>query len=93
MNELQRRFFEHMADMQEVCVQCCMIEHKCFDKKVEEMLYDVTYEMATSIMEMIDGYTDYSNDRHDIVNTVTGEHLRTNPDIELHDQTDGILRY
>ncbi len=50
-------------------------------------------EMTTSIMEMIDGYSGYSSDKHDIVNVVTGERLKTNPFIELHDQTDGILRY
>ena len=67
--------------------------NKCNDEKVKKMLYDVTYEVITDIMEMIDGYSGYSREKHDIVNTVTGEHLKANPFIELHDQTDGILRH
>ena len=43
-------------------------------------------------MEMIDGYSGYSQDKHDIINTVTGEHLKENPSIELHDQLDGIMK-
>ena len=70
-----------------------MIQHKCSDEHVKRMLYDVTYEVITEIMGMIDGYSGYSGDKHDIVNTVTGEHLKDNPFIELHDQTEGFLRY
>ena len=43
-------------------------------------------------MEMIDGYSEYSQDKHDIINTVTGEHLKEKPSIELHDQLDGIMK-
>ena len=57
------------------------------------MLYDVTYSVITDIMEMIDGYSAFSNNKHDIVNTVTGEHLKENPFIELHDQTEDFLKY
>ena len=56
------------------------------------MLYNITYEFAVEIMEMIDGYSGYSHDKHDIINTVTGEHLKENPSIELHDQLDGIMK-
>ncbi len=93
MNELQQRFFEHLASMQETCVEVCMIEHKCSDEHVRSMLYDVTYEVVTRMMEMIDGYSQYSGDKHDIINMVTGDHLKENPFIELHDHTEGILRY
>ncbi len=34
-----------------------------------------------------------SYNKHDIINTVTGEHLKENPFIELHDQTVGFLKY
>lgn len=93
MNEMQQRFFEYLAGIQEDCVEICMIQHKCSDEHVKSMLYDVTYEVVTEIMEMIDGYSKYSRDKHDIINTVTGEHLKENPSIELHDQTEGFLRY
>lgn len=54
-------------------------------------MYEVTYDVITEIMEMIDGYSGFSSEKHDIVNLITGEHLKENPDIELHDQTEGVL--
>ena len=93
MNEMQKRFFEHLARIQDTCVDVCMIQYNCSDEKTKSMLYDVTYEVTTHIMELIDGYSSFSSDKHDIVNMVTGEHLKENPYIELHDQTEGILRY
>lgn len=93
MNKTQQRFFEHLVSMQENCVEKCMTQNKCSDEQTQSMLYNVTYEVITAIMEMIDGYSEYSADRHDIINIVTGEHLKENPAIELHDQTEDFLRY
>ena len=93
LGKMQQQFFEHLASIQETCVEICMIQHKCNDEHVKSMLYDVTYEVVTEIMELIDGYSGYSDNKHDIINTVTGEHLKENPSIELHDQTEGFLRY
>jgi len=93
MNKTQQDFFEYLAAIQYECVEICMCEHKCLDENVKKMLYDVTYNVITDIMVMIDGYSGYSGDKHDIVNTVTGEHLKESPFIELHDQTEGFLRY
>lgn len=94
MNDMQQKFFKHIAAIQESCVEICLIEHKKdYDNEARSMLYDVTYEFAVRIMEMIDGYSEYSPDKHDIINTVTGEHLKENPFIELHDQLDGIMKY
>lgn len=93
MNELQKKFFEYLAVMQETAVDICMIQHKCDDASVESMLYDVTYEVITEIMEIIDGYSEFSRNKHDIVDMVTGERLKENPFIELHDWTDEFLRY
>ena len=47
--------------------------------------------MAVHIMELIDGYSGYSTDQHDIINIVTGERLKENPFIELHDILDGKM--
>ena len=93
MNELQKRFFEHLANIQETCVEACMIQHKCSDEQVRSMLYDVTYEVVTEIMELIDGYSRYSDNKHDIINMITGECLKVHPSIELHDKTEVFLRY
>ena len=93
MNELQKRFFEYLAAVQETCVKVCMIQHKCDDEKTKRMLYDITVGGFTALMEMIDGYSAFSGNKHDIVNIVTGEHLKENPFIELHDQAAGFLKY
>ena len=89
----KKKFFKHIADIQETCVEVCLIKHKKYDdNEAREMLYDITYKFAVEIMEMIDGYSEYSQDKHDIINTVTGEHLKEKPSIELHDQLDGIMK-
>ena len=93
MNDMQKKFFKHIADIQETCVEICLSKHKKYnDNEARAMLYNITYEFAVEIMEMIDGYSEYSHDKHDIINTVTGEHLKENPSIELHDQLDGIMK-
>ena len=50
-------------------------------------------QVVTEIMELIDGYSRYSDNKHDIINTITGECLKVNPPIELHDKTEVFLRY
>lgn len=92
MNELQKKFVEYLSWFQESSVECCVAEHRSNDEDIRQMLYEVTYDMAVSIMELIDGYSNYSSDKHDIVNMVTGERLKENPFIELHDILDGILK-
>ena len=93
INEYQKKFFEHLAQIQETNVAVCMAQHGCGDAAVESMLYDVTYNVITDIMEIIDGCSAFSINKLDIVNSVTGEHLKENPCIELHDQTEDFLRY
>ncbi len=67
----------YFADIQETCVEICLSKHKKYnDNEARAMLYNITYEFAVEIMEMIDGYSEYSHDKHDIINTVTGEHLK-----------------
>lgn len=93
MNDFQRRFFEHLVQIQKSCVEICMIEHKNDDEETKRMLYDVTYHVITEMMEMIDGYSTFSEHKHDIINTVTKQQLKENPFIELHDKTEDFLRY
>lgn len=94
MNDRQRKFLEHIAAIQENCVESCLIEHnRQEDKETKSMLYDATYNITARIMEMIDGCSEYSSDRHDIINTITGEHLKENPFIELHDQLEEFMKY
>ncbi len=50
MNAMQQRFFEYLAGIQEDCVEICMIQHKCSDEHIKSMLYEVTYEVVTSMI-------------------------------------------
>ena len=48
--------------------------------------------MTVAIMELIDGYSSFCSDKFDIINTVTGERLKENPFVELHDILDGRMK-
>ena len=45
----------------------------------------MTSAIIYRIMELIDGYSEFSLGRLDIINTATGESLKKDPFIELHD--------
>lgn len=92
MNDKQKKFAKYLSDVQEQVVESCMAEHNCTNKETRKILYAATYDMAAGIMEAIDGYSSFSSDRHDIVNTVTGERLKENPFIELHDILEDYLK-
>lgn len=88
MNPAQRRFFQQLARIQEACVQRALA---CPGRE-EDRLCQVSYEMAAGILELIDGYSPFSSDRHDLVNTLTGERLKERPFLELHDHPEEFLR-
>ena len=88
MNPTQRRFFQQLARIQEACVQRALA---CPGRE-EDRLCQVSYEMAAGILELIDGYSPFSSDRHDLVNTLTGERLKERPFLELHDHLEEFLR-
>ena len=88
MNPTQRRFFQQLAQIQEACVQRALA---CPGRE-EDRLEQVSYEMAAGILELIDGYSPFSSDRYDLVNTVTGESLKERPFLELPDHLEDFLR-
>lgn len=51
----------------------------------ESALYDATYTSIVELMETIDGYSRFCNDKMDIVNQRTHTGMKENPFIELHD--------
>lgn len=52
MNDMQKKFFKHIADIQETCVEICLSKHKKYnDNEARAMLYNITYEFAVEIME------------------------------------------
>ena len=91
MNDLQNKFVENLVKFQKRSVESCMAEHNCENEEVRKMLNEATYDMTVAIMELIDGYSDFSSDKHDILNTVTGELLKEKPFIELHDVLEGRM--
>ncbi len=93
MNEYQEKFFKYLALIQENSVENTMCNFKCDDEKIRSMLYDATYNAITDIMEMLDGYSSFSESKLDIINKETKVMLKENPFIELHDQTEEYLRY
>ena len=92
MNETQKRFFAHLASVQEESVRRCLAKHNNTDSTTEALLYEVTSSAIADILTMIDGYSTYSKDRHDLVNMVTGQKLKEDPSIELHDQIEEYLK-
>ena len=92
MNETQKRFFAHLASVQEESVRRCLAKHNITDSTTEAVLYEVTSSAIADILTMIDGYSTYSKDRHDLVNMVTGQKLKEDPSIELHDQIEEYLK-
>lgn len=88
-NEYQNQFFKHIANIQEEAVEFTLGEHKLYGHeqcdKIRELLYDATSFVLISFMEMIDGYSIFSEDKLDIINSRTFQKLKENPFIELHD--------
>ena len=83
MNPTQRRFFQQLAQIQEACVQRALA---CPGREEDRLC------QVAGILELIDGYSPFSSDRYDLVNTVTGERLKERPFLELHDHLEEFLR-
>ena len=96
-NDYQNSFLQYIAEMQEARVEITLGEHKLYDHKdceeIRQLLFEATYGMIYDIMEMIDGYSSFSSDKMDIVNTKTGKGLKTEPFIELHDDVCDFIKY
>ena len=96
-NDYQNAFLQYIAEMQEIRVELTLGEHKLYEheeyEKIRALLMDATHGMIYDIMEMIDGYSSFSADKMDIVNTKTGQYLKKEPFIELHDAVCDFIRY
>lgn len=77
LNEFQKEFMEMLAEIQDTCVQIALCQKKDYP---EDVLYDVTADVIIAIMESIDGYG-----KLDFICKNTGQILKENPSIELHD--------
>lgn len=96
-NDYQNSFLQYIADMQDTRVEITLGQHKLYDhedcEKIRKLLLDATHGMIYDIMEMLDGYSSFSSDKMDIVNTKTGIGLKTDPFIELHDAVCDFIKY
>lgn len=91
MNDYQKEFFSYLAEFQERSVQIAMSNYKEGDD-IENLLYDTTYELLADVLTLIDGYSAFSKDKLDIVNQRTGQGIKNDPFIELHDCVCGYLK-
>ena len=57
-NAYQKDFFEKLAYMQEETVQIALCKYKPGDD-VEDLLYEVTYDILAELMTWIDGYGNF----------------------------------
>lgn len=96
-NDYQNAFLQHIADMQEIRVEVTLGQHKLYEhqnyEEIRKLLLDATHGMICDIMEMIDGYSSFTTDKMDIVNTKTGQRLKENPFIELHDDVCDFIKH
>lgn len=94
LSGFQKEFMETLADIQENCVQIALSQKD--NQSLESSYYDITSETIIRIMELIDGYSNrYSNQnvgRLKVVCEKSGESLKDNPYIELHDVVCNYLK-
>ena len=84
LNTFQIRFMQAISDVQEWCVSYALYGKRDYASREEEA-YALTSEVIYRIMELIDGYGRSDVGKLDIVCEETGESLKQNPFIELHD--------
>ncbi|MGN0695208.1 MAG: hypothetical protein ACI4J5_00425 [Oscillospiraceae bacterium] len=83
LNGFQKEFMETLADIQETCVQIALIQND--NRSLEDKYYAITSEIIISIMENIDGYGNHNIGKLKVTCEKSGESLKDNPYIELHD--------
>lgn len=81
LNEFQQNFMKALSDIQEICVQQ-MVLNQNDNQSLQDKYYDITSEVIIRIMEIIDGY---NIGRLKVICEKSGEELKNNPYIELHD--------
>ena len=84
LNVFQIKFMNAVADIQKQCVADALYGKHDYTSREDE-LYALTSEVICRIMELIDGYGDLDMGKLDIICGKTGERLKENPFIELHD--------
>lgn len=90
LSSFQKEFMETLADIQENCVQIALSQKG--NQSLENSYYEITFETIIRIMELIDGYSNQNIGRLKVVCEKSGESLKDNPYIELHDVVCNYLK-
>lgn len=90
LNRFQREFMETLADIQESCVQTALSQND--NQSLEDKYYNITSSIIIRIMENIDGYSNRNIGRLKVTCEKSGESLKDNPYIELHDVVCNFLK-
>ncbi len=85
----QKQFFTALKDIQEAAVNISLCQD-ISTVKIEDVLYNVTYETIYSIMELFDGYVD-ENITLDIIDSNSRESLKRG--IQLHDVCTHFIKF
>ncbi len=91
LNEFQQNFMKALSDIQEICVQQVVLNQND-NQSLQDKYYDITSEVIIRIMEIIDGYDNYNIGRLKVICEKSGEELKNNPYIELHDMICDYLK-
>ena len=83
LNEFQKEFLETLAAIQENCVQMALGQND--DELLKDKYYEITSDVIISIMEIIDGYSNQNVVKLKVTCEKSGESLKDEPYIELHD--------
>ena len=90
LNAFQKEFMQALADIQEERVQISLCQNEKL-KSLENILYDVTYDVIVGIMELFDGYTNTDIGKLEVISEKSGDRLKDN-NIELHDAVCNYLK-
>ena len=83
LNGFQEKFMQEIAAIQEETVQIALDANG--EDSLQSDYYSITAETIIRIMELLDGYRSSDTGKMNITCEKTGERLKNNPYIELHD--------
>lgn len=89
MKEIQKEFFETLSSIQDNSVYQAIREYDKTDS-IEDLLYNATYEVITSICELLDGYTSH-NLQLDLIDSKSNSSLKEG--IQMHDVCASYLKW
>ena len=89
MKEIQKDFFETLSSIQDNSVYQAISEYDKTDS-LEDLLYNATYEVITSICELLDGYTS-DNLQLDLIDRKSNSSLKAG--IQMHDVYASYLKW